>query len=306
MREAFIKILTKEAEKNKNIFFITGDLGFSVIEDFQARFPDQFLNAGVAEQNMTGIAAGLASTGKIVFTYSIGNFSTLRCLEQIRNDICYHNFNVKVVAVGGGLHYGVLASTHHATEDIAIMRSLPNMTVVAPNDPIEAELATKAIIEHPGPCYLRLSMSKQIHQKLPDFKIGKAIITRKGTDVSLIATGGMLEPVIKAAELLSRENINTEVISIHTIKPIDKEMIIETAKKTGVIITIEEHTILGGLGGAVAEILIENMTKKVAFQRIGLNDIFAKKIGSRNFLRKQYGLTPEAITERIKKVIYNK
>ncbi|MDA2935684.1 transketolase [Patescibacteria group bacterium AH-259-L05] len=306
MRNAFIKTLTEVAEKNKNIFFITGDLGYSVIEDFQAQFPNQFLNAGVAEQNMTGIAAGLASTGKTVFTYSIGNFPTLRCLEQIRSDVCYHNHNVKIVAVGGGFHYGALASTHHPTEDLAILRSLPNMTVIAPNDPIEASLATKAVIKKRGPCYLRLSMSKRIHQTPPDFKIGKAITVREGNDISMITTGGMLEPAIEAAEFLSKENINVEVISMHTIKPIDKETILKTAQKTNAVVTIEEHTILGGLGGAVAEILMENMSKRIIFQRIGVNDTFAKKIGSRDFLRKEYGLTPETIVERVKSLLSNK
>ncbi len=305
MRNAFIKVLGEAANENKDVFFITADLGFSVVEDFQARFPKQFLNVGIAEQNMTGIAAGLASVGKTVFTYSIGNFPTLRCLEQIRNDVCYHNHNVKIVAVGGGFHYGALASTHHATEDLAILRALPNMTVIAPNTPYEAELATRAAIKKKGPCYLRLSMAREIYKSLPSFQIGKAITVREGMDVSLIATGGMLEVAVDAAEQLAGEGLSAEVISMHTIKPIDEETLLKTADKTKAIITIEEHSILGGLGGAIAEILLEKSTP-AAFRRIGINDTFAKKIGGRNFLRNAFGLTAENVVETARKIVKEK
>src|SRR5438445_7860670 len=171
MRTAFIQTLNELADRDPRVCLVVGDLGFSVIEEFAERFPDQFLNAGVAEQNMIGLAAGMSMTGKIVLTYSIGNFGTLRCLEQIRNDVCYHRANVKVVAVGGGLAYGNLGVTHHASEDVAIMRALPNMTVVSPGDPIEARLATKAVVALDGPAYLRLGKAGEpvVHEKDPDF-----------------------------------------------------------------------------------------------------------------------------------------
>src|SRR5438876_9433678 len=188
MRAAFIRTLSELAEHDLRIKLIVGELGFGVVESFAERFPKQFLNAGVAEQNMTGIAAGMALSGKVVFTYSIANFPTLRCLEQVRNDVCYHNANVKIVAVGGGFAYGSLGATHHATEDLAIMRALPEMTVVAPGDPVEAEAATDAIAAHAGPCYLRLGRAgeSRVHRASTDGQLGKAIEVRSGNDLALI------------------------------------------------------------------------------------------------------------------------
>src|SRR2546427_13117639 len=176
MRAAFFRTVLALAERDERVMLVVGDLGFGVVEPFASRFPARFLNVGVAEQNMTGIAAGLALSGKIVFTYSIANFATLRCLEQIRNDVCYHNANVKVVAVGGGLAYGALGSTHHATEDLAILRALPGLVVIAPGDPVEAELATHAVVEYQGPCYLRLGKAGEpiVHPARPKFRLGEA------------------------------------------------------------------------------------------------------------------------------------
>ena len=182
MRDTFVKTLLEIAKKDKNVYLITGDLGFGVLKPFWEELPNQIINAGIAEQNMTSIAAGLAMQGKIVYTYSIGNFPTLRCIEQIRNDCAYHNANVKVVCVGGGFVYGSLGMSHHATEDIAMMRALPDVTVMAPGDLVEAEYATKAIYEQQGTCYLRLGRGgeKRIHEKLDNFAIGKAIEIHKG------------------------------------------------------------------------------------------------------------------------------
>jgi len=303
MRNAFIKVLEEEAAKNKNIYFLTGDLGYSVIEKFQERFPNQFLNVGVAEQNLAGVAAGIASTGKIVFMYSIGNFSTLRCLEQIRNDICYHNLNVKVVAVGGGFQYGALAFTHHATEDLAIMRALPNMTVVAPGDRIEASLATRAVIKHRGPCYLRLSAENELYKKPPKFKIGKVVTARNGRDVTIVSIGSMLKTALDAAEILNYNKIKARVLSMHTLKPLDEKAILKAAKETKGIVTIEEHTLLGGLASAVSEVLAKNLNGKIRFKSIGVPGIFSKKIGNRDFLRKVFGLTPEKVAEAAKNTI---
>ena len=227
MRTAFIKTLHALAASDPRIQLVVGDLGFGVVTDFARDFPDQFLNAGVAEQNMTGIAAGMALSGKVVFTYSIGNFPTLRCVEQIRNDVCYHKANVKVVSVGAGFAYGATGATHHATEDIAILRALPNMTVVVPGDPVEAGLATRAIAEHPGPCYLRLGRAGEpaVHNSDLSFVLGKAICLRQGGDLTLIVAGGLLPIALEVAEKLAAKGIQARVLSMHTIKPLDVKVL---------------------------------------------------------------------------------
>src|SRR6266567_8973771 len=259
MRTAFIKELFELAKADERIVFLTGDLGFSVIEPFAQALPKQFVNAGVAEQNMTAIAAGMALSGKIALTYSIANFPTLRCLEHIRNDVCYHNANVKVVSVGGGFTYGAMGATHHAVEDIAVMRAMPGLVVVAPGDPVEARAATRAVIAYHGPCYLRLGKAGEpvVHQSPIDFELGKAIHMREGRDATLISTGGILQNVGRAAARLEKEGIEARVLSMHTLKPLDAEAVLAAARDTGAIFTIEEHSILGGLGSAVAEVLAE-------------------------------------------------
>lgn len=301
MRTAFIKTLFDIAKQDERINLIVGDLGYSVVEPFQKEFPSRFINAGVAEQNMTGMAAGLALSGKIVFTYSIANFPTLRCLEQIRNDICYHNANVKIVAVGGGFAYGALGMTHHATEDLAIMRSLPNLLVVAPGDPVEARLATQAIVEHEGPCYLRLGKAGEpkVHQTEPDFKLGKAIQIKDGTDITLIATGGMLFNTLKAAEKLEEQGISVRLLSMHTVKPLDTEAVLKAAVETSAIFTIEEHSIIGGLGGAVSETLAEPGNSQVYFKRLGIPSTFISQVGNQEYLRNLFSLSAEGIQNSV-------
>lgn len=296
MRTAFFKSLLEIAEHDPRVYLVVGDLGFGVVEPFAKKLPQQFLNPGVAEQNMTGVAAGIAMTGKIVFTYSIGNFPTLRCLEQIRNDICYHNANVKVVTVGGGFSYGALGMTHHATEDLAILRALPNLTVVAPGDPVETREAVRALVVHPGPAYLRLGRAGEntVHSAAIDFRLGRAIRVRHGSDLTLISTGGMLETAVQAATELARRGIAARVLSMHTLKPLDTAAVFAAAQETAAVITVEEHSVLGGLGGAVAEVLAESCIP-VAFRRIGLPSEFAKAVGSQEYLRDLYGLTPATV-----------
>ena len=305
MRNAFIQTLVETSKDDKRIFLLVGDLGYGVIESFTNQFPDRFVNVGVAEQNMTGIAAGMALSGKVVFTYSIANFPTLRCLEQIRNDICYHNANVKIVSVGGGLTYGALGMTHHATEDLAVMRSLPGMTVIAPGDITETTQATRAVIERPGPCYLRLTKPNGTVTRLDTcpFQIGKAITIRGGDDVTLIATGGMLYNTAKAAEHLEKQGIMARVLSMHTLKPLDTEAVLSAARETGVIVTVEEHNIIGGLGSAVAEVLADSDNLSVRYKRIGINDIFCSEVGSEEYLRKVYSLSIEAIVKTVKTLL---
>ena len=310
MRDHFIKELSSLINEFPNIILITGDLGFGVLDDFRQNYPDNFINAGVAEQNMTGIATGLALEGKIVFTYSIANFPTLRCLEQIRNDVCYHNLNVNIVSVGGGFSYGPLGISHHATEDLAILRSLPDITVVSPSGLWEATQATKALIKHPGAGFLRLDKSHGDDEpnfiKNEKYELGKARVIKNGTDCSIIVTGGILEEVLEAEALLRSKGISTKIISMHTLKPLDKNTIISTCKETNAIITVEEHTIYGGLGSAVAEVLLDNNVIPDKFLRIGLEAGFSSIVGSQKYLRKCYNLDANSIFIRVFKLLNDK
>lgn len=297
MRAAFIQTLIELAELDERIVLITGDLGFGVVEPFANRVPDQFLNVGVAEQNMTGIAAGMALSGKIVFTYSIGNFPTLRCLEQIRNDVCYHNANVTIVSVGAGLAYGSLGASHHATEDMAVMRALPNMVVLSPADAIEAEMATRAAVAHDGPVYLRLARTNEppVHTGTIPFEIGKAIQVRKGSDITLIATGSMVHISTQAAHILESKGVEARVLSMHTIRPLDEEAVRSAACETEAVISIEEHGKIGGLGSAVAEVLAEYSGHAIPFRRVALPSEFVSLVGSQQYLRDAYSLSAAGI-----------
>jgi transketolase len=305
VRTAFIKTLFELAQKDSRIVLIVGDLGFGVVEPFRERLPDQFVNAGVAEQNMTGMAAGMALSGKVVFTYSIANFPVLRCLEQIRNDVCYHNANVRIVAVGGGMAYGAVGPSHHATEDIAIMRALPIMVVVAPGDPVETRLAVRALVDHEGPAYLRLGRAGEpvVHQTLPSFQLGKAITVRKGNDITLITTGGILYDTINSAAVLAEQGIQARVLSMHTVKPLDIDAVLAAARETSAIFTVEEHSTIGGLGGAVAEVLMEAGQHPGYFKRIGLNGGFSSIVGDQEYLRAQYGFDVKGIVKTIQSVL---
>lgn len=300
MRDTFVRTLITLAKNNPNIELFTGDLGFGVLKPFWEQLPDQFVNAGIAEQNMTAAAAGAAGEGKIVFTYSIGNFPTLRCLEQIRNDCAYHDANVKIVCVGGGFVYGSLGMSHQATEDIAVMRALPNVAVLCPGDPAEAEAATKAIAEYPGTCYLRLGRGgeKRIHKDIENFKIGQAIRIHKGERIAVFSTGAILDEVVGAADILAKKGINPELCSFPTVKPIDRETILRCAKDFEIIAVVEEHNILGGFGSAVAEVLSE-LPAHARLLRIGLNDTYCSVVGSQKYLRMQFGLDANGIAKRI-------
>ncbi|MBQ4645388.1 MAG: transketolase [Clostridia bacterium] len=302
MRDTFVKTLLEIAKKDKNVYIVTGDLGFGVLRPFWEELPDQIINAGIAEQNMTSIAAGLALQGKIVYTYSIGNFPTLRCIEQIRNDCAYHDANVKVVCVGGGFVYGSLGMSHHATEDIAIMRALPNVTVVAPGDLVEAACATKAIYETPGTCYLRLGRGgeKQIHESIENFEIGKAIKIQDGEKIAIFSTGAIFDEVDEACKTLSEEGIKPIVYTFPTVKPIDKDVILECAREYDTIITVEEHNLSGGFGSAVAEVLSEESNLKAKLVRVALDDRYSCIVGSQKYLRQQYAIDSKAIIEKVK------
>lgn len=305
MRDTFVKTLIELAKKNKNIELITGDLGFGVLKPYWESIPDQFTNAGIAEQNMTGIAAGMSMTGKIVFTYSIGNFPTLRCLEQIRNDCTYMNANVKIVCVGGGFVYGSLGMSHQATEDIACLRALPNITIFAPGDLMEAEKVTRLIVDIQGTCYLRLGRGgeKVIHQTLPKFELGKAVeirnnLNKTGKKIAVCSTGAILDDTYDACQELENQELAIAQYSFPTIKPIDEKIIRKLTEECDYIVTVEEHNIIGGFGSAVSEVMA-NHEGKAKLIRIGLNDTYCSKVGSQKYLREQYEIDSKGIFKKI-------
>ena len=305
MRKAFNEELLKFAREDERIHMILADIGYGEIEPFANAFPKRFINCGVAEQNMTGVACGVAMEGNIAITYSIANFPTLRCLEQIRNDVCYHNANVKIVIIGGGMAYGPLGVSHHSTEDIAIMRALPNMVVIAPCDKIEARAAVRAMLEYNGPLYYRCGYKgeKDIHEGPIDFQLGKAIPVREGKDATIVFTGTIGLNCKLAAEELHKLGIEVSLLSMHTIKPIDKEALVKASHTTGGILTVEEHNICGGLGSAVAEALMDSGAGSCKFQRLALPDVNVSLIGSQDWLREQYGLGVKHIVEAIRRMV---
>lgn len=305
MRAVFNKTLLEIAKNDPRIHMVLADIGYGEIEPFRDNFPDRYYNVGVAEQNMTGVACGIAMEGNIAVTYSIANFPTLRCLEQIRNDVCYHNADVKIVIIGGGVSYGPLGMSHHSTEDIAIMRALPNMVVEVPCDNFEAEAATRAMIDYKGPFYYRCGYKGEsdIHSGPVDFKLGKAITVKEGSDITLMFAGPIGINVVNAAKQLEAEGISCRVVSMHTIKPIDKEAIIDAANNTGGIITIEEHNLSGGLGSAVAEVICDANVSPKIFKRLALPDVNVALIGHQEWIRDQYGLSADKLALTIKETI---
>lgn len=305
MRNAFVQRLMQLAAADASLFLITGDLGFGVLDEFSRRFPRQFLNAGVAEQNMTAVATGLALEGHIVFTYSIGNFPTLRCLEQLRNDACYHGANVKVVSVGGGFSYGQLGMSHHATEDLSILRALPGIIVCAPGTAYEAGQAVDEVIARNGPAYLRLERAAADFVDDPSnrFVFGCARTICEGADFTLIGTGGIVAELVAAAELLRREAICCRVLSMHTLKPLDEAAVLAAAVETGGIITVEENTVLGGLGGAVAEVCLEHGTPPKRFRRLGIRDTYISTVGDQNYLRARVGVDRNSIAAAVRELL---
>lgn len=304
MRTRTIETLLSLAREDKNVILITGDLGFGVLKPYWEAVPAQFLNAGIAEQSMTGIAAGMALEGKTVFTYSIGNFPTLRCYEQIRNDCAYHGANVKVICVGGGFVYGSLGMSHHATEDISAMRALPDVTVLAPADADEAEAAVRAMYETPGTFYLRLGRGGEpmVREKLTGFTLGKAIAVCEGERVAIFSTGAIFDEVRGAMELLKQSDILPAVYTFPTIKPIDAQCIRACGEKYDLIVTVEENTVVGGFGSAVAEVLSKE-SNHAKLLTIGIEDTYSSIVGTQKYLRDHYGLSAEKIAQRIRDAI---
>lgn len=303
-REAYGKALVKLSTLNENVVVLDADLSKSTkTADFKAVSPERFINMGIAESNMMGVAAGLATCGKIPFASTFAMFAAGRAFEQIRNSICYPELNVKVCATHAGLTVGEDGATHQSIEDISLMRSIPNMTVINPADAVETEAAILAVAEYKGPCYVRLgrlAVNVINDENNYKFEIGKGVTLAEGNDVTIVATGIMVELALEAKEQLAKDGINARVINIHTIKPIDKDLLIKAAKETGAVVTAEEHSIIGGLGSAVAEVVTEEFPVPVL--KVGIKDTFGES-GIPGELLKAYGLTVEAIVENSKKAI---
>ncbi len=303
MRNAFADEITKLAEEDKRVFLLSGDIGNKLFDKYKDISPDRFLNCGVAEANMIGVAAGMAMDGLKPVAYTITPFITSRCFEQIRVDVCYHNVQVIIVGVGSGLSYSTLGPTHHSCEDIAILRSLPNLKIICPADAYEVRAALREAIRHDGPVYIRLGKKGEplIHKSIPKFEIGKGIIIKEGTDVCLISTGNMLPIAQDVAQKLESNGLSIGIVSMHTIKPLDKELIRDLIFKYDIIVSIEEHSLIGGLGSAIAEWYTDNLnTKKITrLIRIGTKDAFMDITGEHEFARKYFEIDSDSIVKKI-------
>lgn len=305
MRNAYISALCELAKKDERILALVADNGAIVYDQYRRDFPERFINFGIAEATMVSVAAGLACCGRIPFCYTISSFLTMRAFEQIRNDVCMQKTNVKLAGIGAGFVYSNLGPTHHATKDVSLMRSLPEMTVISPCGPMEAKKATYAAAGIDGPVYLRLSVggAPEIYKKDYDFKLGRGVTLRDGNDIAIIATGGIILEVLAAADELGRLGICARLINIHTIKPIDTDIILKAAAETKAVLTVEEHSILGGLGSSVAEVLLENSSGPVKFRRMGLNGVFPSGYGSYQDMKEENGLSAKDIVTCAKKLL---
>lgn len=304
MKAAFFKTIYELAGQDDRIVFIKGDTAY--VPDFQNAYPAQYLDVGIAEQDMIGVAAGMALEGKVPITYSIVNFATMRCLEQIRNDVAYHRLGVKVVSCGQGFDYGALGATHHALEDIAIMRAMPNMTVFCPCDPLETIAVTRAALQMDGPCFIRNGHGGEpvLHQfELSDFQIGKALPLLEGADIVLCACGSIAKDAYDAAQKLRSMGYDVGLYSFPTVKPLDSAFILERLDSARLLMSIEEHTVIGGFGSALAEVIAQAGPHKALFRQIGLNDTFSNEIGSREYLKQYYGMDETAIVDKVLNII---
>lgn len=302
MRNTFVNTLYERAKTNKNIIMMCGDLGYGVLAKFYDHLPEQFINAGISEQNMTSAATGMALNGDIVFTYSIANFPSLRCLEQIRNDVAYHNANVNIVSVGAGLAYGSSGMSHHAVDDVTALRGIPNMNIFCPADPMEASAVVDEVLNIDGPCYIRLGKGgeKNIYSDNQKLDIRKAIPVLQGGTIAIIASGAICEEALLASEILAEQGIKISIYSVPMIKPMDISSIQNILNTYETVYTLEEHTIAGGFGSAIAEILAEYHAN-CRFHRFGIQDEFTSEVGSQKYLRDFYGISANKIASYIEK-----
>lgn len=303
MRQTCLSMVHELAKKDDRIFFIGSDLGIGTLDNFKKEMPDRFFMEGVSEQNIIGMAAGLALEGKIVYFNTIATFITRRCFEQVVLDLCLHNLNVRLIGNGGGLVYAPLGPTHLAIEDIAIFRAIPRMTIVAPADAEEMRRFMPMTVDYPGPIYIRLAKGGDpivTNDRVP-FEIGKAYPMREGRDALIVTTGVILKPALDAASILAESGIQAAVLHVPTIKPLDTETILGYASQAQVTVTAEEHSVIGGLGSAVAEIIAEaNFTIPKRFKRIGIPDVFLDEYGSQSSLLERYNITANTIVSVIK------
>ncbi|MFC1647353.1 transketolase family protein [Patescibacteria group bacterium] len=326
MRKTFINQLLDQAILNKDIILLTGDLGFTVFEEYQELIPDQFINIGVAEANMMGLAAGLALTGKIPIAYSIASFATARPFEQIKLDIALHKLPVVIVGIGSGLSYSTASVTHQALDDIAIMNTVPNMTILSPSGNFETKWAVSTATKLGKPIYLRLSKNEEpdVYEKKPNLKLGRGSIISKGSKVAILSTGMITSNVMLAAKILENKGINPTIISMHTLKPFDHKLVKRLARNHKLIVTVEEHSTIGGLGSIVSQSIMSLRAsakqsrrtssntpgvarrdsrgvdlKNTKLLTIAVPDKFLVKIGSLKYLRAQAGLSPAIIAHKI-------
>ncbi len=301
MRDNFAAELSVLAAEDPRVVMLSGDIGNRLFDKFKAAFPGRFFNCGVAEQNMVTLAAAMASSGLRPIAYTITPFVTVRCLEQIRVDVCYHEQPVVIVGVGAGLSYASLGATHHSMEEVACLRALPGLSVVAPGDPVEARLALRAALRRGGPVYLRLGKKGEpvVHKTAPDFVIGKGIVLKPGTQVCLLSNGALLPESAAAAEALEAKGVSTQLVSFHTVKPLDEALLQDAFSRFALVATVEEHGLIGGLGSAVAEWLADGEPVKARLCRIGGPDEFLHEAGEQEYARKRFGLDAEAIARKV-------
>lgn len=305
MRNAFANEVTKLGAEDPRVVLLSGDIGNKLFDKFKEKAPTRFFNCGVAEANMMGVAAGLALSGLRPFVYTITPFTTTRCLEQIRVDACYHRAPVVIVGTGSGLSYAELGPTHHSCEDMAILRVLPGMTVLAPCDEVEVRLGLRAALANDGPVYMRIGKKGEplIHKTAPDFRIGRSITVRPGSDVCLLSAGTIMSAALRAADALAARGISARVESFHTIKPLDTRLLEEVFDRYPVVAVVEEHSRLGGLGGSVAEWLAARGRARARLVAFGTDDAFMHEIGSQEYARRRFGLTAENIAARVAAVL---
>jgi len=307
VRNAFAKQITELAQRDERVVLLSGDIGNRLFDDLKAKCPDRFFNCGVAEANMIGMAAGMAMSGLRPVCYTITPFITYRCLEQIRIDVCYHHVPVVIVGTGAGLSYASLGATHQSCEEMGMLRLLPGLAVIAPADAMEVRGALKAALNHPHPVYIRIGKKGEpvVHKTEPDFQIGKAISIREGKDVCLLSAGTMLLVALETAELLTAQNVSAKVVSFHTIKPLDEATLANAFAEFKFVVTIEEHSILGGLGGSVAEWLADHSPAKPRLLRCGTADEFLHETAEQEEAREHFGLTAAAMAGRIQRFLIN-
>jgi transketolase len=302
MRNAFADELTKLGDEEPRVVMLSGDIGNRLFDNFKAKHPSRFFNCGVAEANMMGVAAGMAMNGLRPVAYTITPFVTTRCLEQIRTDVCYHEAPVTIVAVGAGLSYSGLGPTHHACEDISFLRSIPNMVVICPGDAFEVRAALRAAMQQDRPVYIRMGKKGEpvVHAgPIENFRIGKAIPVSEGKDVCLLSTGNMLPEAIEAAHRLKEKGISAQVVSFHTVKPLDEAFLKDAFGRFTLVATIEEHSLIGGFGAAVSEWLADTQMGSQNFVRFGTPDAFFKKSGEQEYAREMLGLSAHQIADKI-------